>query len=105
MFGLAALAALRFLEEMKRKSQQFQPKDVRMPTYHAKYNNILGLHLSFISALVTPCRFSPCRNGGQCFSNKSSYVCTCPDGLTGKQCEERILKGEFLWIAVCFVLE
>ena len=44
---------------------------------------------SFI--LVDFCDPDPCKNNGTCVSGVSTFVCTCKEGFTGKDCGE---KGE-----------
>ncbi|CAG5127769.1 unnamed protein product, partial [Candidula unifasciata] len=49
------------------------------------------------SLVNNPCSSNPCRNNGVCsFSTKSpsagtpstpAYVCTCPEGYTGRMCD------------------
>ncbi|XP_048250869.1 uncharacterized protein LOC124143207 [Haliotis rufescens] len=34
-----------------------------------------------------PCQSSPCMNSGECKNVDESYVCRCPEGTTGKDCE------------------
>ncbi|XP_063411590.1 ryncolin-1-like [Mytilus trossulus] len=38
--------------------------------------------------LETPCSNQPCLNNGTCDALGSSYVCHCPDGYKGSNCEE-----------------
>ncbi|KAB0338116.1 hypothetical protein FD754_024799, partial [Muntiacus muntjak] len=33
------------------------------------------------------CASSPCQNGGSCEDQLQSYVCFCPDGFEGRNCE------------------
>lgn len=49
----------------------------------------------FVMSAVNYCAKNPCRNGGKCQNGKSSYVCQCPSGFAGKNCEQ----GQFkFWI-------
>ena len=52
-------------------------------------------------AISNPCQSSPCMNGGKCFGNESSYICSCPDGLSGHRCEERITISKFIQVFFC----
>ena len=36
------------------------------------------------------CFSSPCSNGGNCHAELNSYVCQCPPGFTGTDCETSI---------------
>lgn len=36
---------------------------------------------------INLCFSSPCQNGGTCVHQEGSYVCLCPDGYAGKNCE------------------
>ncbi|CAG2209617.1 unnamed protein product [Mytilus edulis] len=36
---------------------------------------------------ITPCHSSPCSNGGECTPTGSSFVCSCPTGYFGSQCQ------------------
>lgn len=33
------------------------------------------------------CASNPCKNGGSCEDNFQSYICLCPDGFEGRNCE------------------
>ena len=35
-----------------------------------------------------PCHPNPCKNGGECSSKGDRYICKCPEGYTGKHCED-----------------
>lgn len=38
---------------------------------------------------VKECRLAPCQYGGQCSEpERGSYLCSCPPGITGTNCEE-----------------
>ena len=43
----------------------------------------------YFSLDVLPCTSNPCQNGATCFdsSDSSSYVCLCPSGFEGTNCE------------------
>ena len=36
------------------------------------------------------CQSNPCMNGGFCINKNSSYVCKCPNGFNGTNCENQI---------------
>ena len=62
--------------------------------------------ISFLARLIpvatsNPCHSSPCMNDGKCFGNESSYICSCPDGLSGHRCEERITISKFIYVFFC----
>jgi dienelactone hydrolase len=38
-------------------------------------------------AAANPCAQNPCKNGGYCAASGVTYVCTCPDGFVGTNCE------------------
>ncbi|XP_033106905.1 IgGFc-binding protein-like [Anneissia japonica] len=42
-----------------------------------------------------PCFVNPCQNGGTCTSTGSSFVCTCPAGVTGETCTSLTWNGEY----------
>ena len=56
-------------------------------------NNILKQKSSNNSCLyiyiftVTPCTSSPCLNNGQCLVYDATYVCVCPKGYSGSECQ------------------
>jgi collagen type VI alpha len=46
-----------------------------------------GMVVSAICQNVNYCAPNPCQNGGTCQSQLGQYVCTCPTGITGTNCE------------------
>ena len=34
------------------------------------------------------CQSSPCKNGGTCVIRPADYICKCPNGFRGKDCQE-----------------
>ena len=56
-------------------------------------NNILKQKSSNNSCLyiyiftVTPCTSSPCLNNGQCLVYDNNYICVCPKGYSGSECQ------------------
>ncbi|XP_013411335.1 protein crumbs homolog 1 [Lingula anatina] len=34
-----------------------------------------------------PCRSQPCQNGAECKNQSETYLCSCPSGYTGRNCE------------------
>ena len=57
-------------------------------------------HKYFCSSGIDPCQSKPCKNKGKCLPSSIedesqdlieqfgiSYVCVCPPGFTGKDCE------------------
>ena len=38
---------------------------------------------------VDDCRTRPCQNGGICYNLYRRYVCKCPYGFTGPQCQTK----------------
>lgn len=47
-----------------------------------------ALSRSLLSAEVDECQSEPCKNGGTCRDLPGSFVCFCPEGFVGIQCEE-----------------
>jgi hypothetical protein len=41
-----------------------------------------------LSCSVNECDSMPCFNNGTCFDGDFSYICDCPDGFSGQDCEE-----------------
>ena len=53
-------------------------------------NNIkILILLSFSSkfADIDACQTKPCHNGGSCFDRFEGYICACPEGFAGVNCE------------------
>ncbi len=40
------------------------------------------------SVVVNPCESRPCINGGSCLQMSNNYLCQCPYGWGGKQCQK-----------------
>ena len=36
---------------------------------------------------TNPCNPNPCLNGGNCFYTGSTYICRCPAGISGTNCQ------------------
>jgi hypothetical protein len=36
---------------------------------------------------LNKCRSSPCKNGGTCVNSPGKYVCQCPPGFIGVNCQ------------------
>ncbi|CAG2209620.1 unnamed protein product [Mytilus edulis] len=51
------------------------------------YHSVLVLMDTMDQDEVTPCHSSPCSNGGKCTPTGSSFVCSCPTGYFGNQCQ------------------
>ena len=64
------------------------------------HNYLIALWMHTFSD-VGPCFFSPCMNGGTCNSIEGSdtYSCTCPDNLSGLNCNEVSL-GNFTYLVI-----
>ena len=45
------------------------------------------LIILYISYTVTPCSSSPCQNEGRCVVVDGNYVCVCPHGFNGPECQ------------------
>ena len=48
----------------------------------AKYVYVYALFLT-----DNLCDNSPCQNGGSCYAETASYICLCPHGFSGSNCE------------------
>ena len=50
---------------------------------------ILLLLLSYLLKILTvdPCASKPCQNEGVCVVNRQTYMCQCPSGFSGQNCE------------------
>ena len=82
------------------------PVNVLMNLQYVSYTDVhhyfssIWLHTTHVQGVncemdLNSCRSSPCRNGGTCENKPDGfYVCTCPPGYTGFNCEiiERCLK-------------
>lgn len=44
------------------------------------------------------CDPNPCKNGAVCKDAVSSYVCWCPAGYEGRNCEIGMYRGLVLWL-------
>ena len=40
---------------------------------------------------IDDCMESPCNNGGTCKDGVASYICICPNGFAGQDCEISML--------------
>ena len=56
-------------------------KDVNFYSIPFVVNQFYCIHL------VTRCNSNPCRNGGSCVPELTSYFCICDAGYTGTNCE------------------
>ncbi len=41
---------------------------------------------------IEECASDPCQNGATCFEGIDSYLCQCPDGYEGTNCETGMLR-------------
>uniref|UniRef100_A0A674MY80 Notch receptor 2 n=1 Tax=Takifugu rubripes TaxID=31033 RepID=A0A674MY80_TAKRU len=55
---------------------------------------------------VNECKKNPCRNGGHCINSPGSYICKCPSGYSGHNCQTDIDDCSpsevtiFLWVTL-----
>jgi collagen type VI alpha len=49
---------------------------------------------------VNECNSSPCKNGGQCIDSIDMYICVCPSGFAGINCEKECRVGADLVFAL-----
>ena len=57
------------------------------------------LFFSVANNLGSPCASAPCFNGGTCKNEGEAFVCTCPPGYRGAQCQvegKNVKNGEIL---------
>ena len=48
---------------------------------------ILVIYPAFLYADINECASNPCVNGGTCKDEIGQYVCACPGGFSGNNCE------------------
>ncbi len=51
-----------------------------LSTFQYKYNSPIPLD-------INECASQPCQNGGKCEDFVNAYLCKCPKGYVGKNCE------------------
>ena len=70
------------------KNHQFSSWLIQLLIYSLK---MIQWSNKYLTNTVTPCSSTPCLNGGVCSDTDASYVCACPTGYTGVNCEGRQL--------------
>nr|KAG5685305.1 hypothetical protein BaRGS_027151 [Batillaria attramentaria] len=55
--------------------------------FHRRLCNFTGSNCQDLS---DPCLSNPCRNGSSCYHHGTSYICVCPSGYNGANCDDQI---------------
>ncbi|XP_032233327.1 uncharacterized protein LOC116615639 [Nematostella vectensis] len=50
----------------------------------------------FCNITIKDCALFPCKNGGQCVNKDDGYLCLCPPGNTGDECQESTRGFEYI---------
>ena len=45
------------------------------------------MHIIIIFYIVSACTSSPCLNNGRCLVYDNNYICGCPKGYSGSECQ------------------
>jgi collagen type VI alpha len=65
------------------------PRDQNMLSV-ASFSDLPAIASTVVSRFcqdVSLCASNPCQNGGTCREDIKQYICTCPSGVSGKNCE------------------